>query len=151
MPDSFLLVFVDLFLPTGPMTTQEVKLYHLCCTEIIRSTCGWESTVPLFSDLPPEVAPLTLPQPPFLLLVWWSSHVTTVIHWPVDALTVVVVFLYSWPYCNADVSHSAAAKLSKLVWGYESYTTGILGLQKQWCSITTNIYMCIVQKQSTYS
>ena len=33
----------------------------------------------------------------------------------VDAATIVAVFLYSWPYCNTDVSHSAAAKLSKLV------------------------------------
>lgn len=56
---------------------------------------------------------------PFLLLVWrWWYDIFSCDNYDpltstVDALTIVAV--YSWPYCKTDVSHSAAAKLSKLV------------------------------------
>ena len=45
MPDSFLLVFVDLFLPTVPKTTEgEVTSSLLHGDPRGVSTCGWEPT-----------------------------------------------------------------------------------------------------------
>ena len=68
----------------------------------------------------PEVAPLTIPQPLSIASLMMVHDIFPCYNYDpltstVDAVSVVAVFLYSWPYCKTDVSHSAAAKLSKLV------------------------------------